>query len=869
MRHAKYNIRNTKNGPRVTPQDAYRRSHQSRMNVGSALILAVVLTSLLAIVGALFVMMARVNKIASSGLSESKELDAAIETVIAKISDELALDVPHNDPCRPREEYYDYPDVNNAWLASLEPYDKPGVGYCWRQISDVTGFLERKVFGKGDVDVELPSAQRPKPSEAWVRDYPQINVDENGDFLDKDGALAVEGLWADADGDGVADSKWVELDDITSSKGRPIYAAIRIIDNGGMLNVNTAYKFDPGGSQQEIDGSSQMQINLMALSWRPPDYNTYDLQSESDLLEARCGDGAEALYEQNVIWRYGEPNGPYTPFDISDELELRNRFLLNHTDIDTRLEDWGGEFRKATSSTPFESLNEWFKSAYDNGSFDPNYAYRHIATTYNMDRIIDPNGDKMTNINDANVDDLYDSIRRGLLDANYPDVNGVAAQIAVNLRDFRDNDSNVTTFLGDTTYYGFETQPFISEIGFLISNEGAENPSNNNYFALELYNPFEVDIPLDDFRLELRLAGDPDPKYTVNLVDSVAANSRFVITNSATASSAFGISADQVDPNLVLATYTVGATPGTYVLSERYDIYLLRTTAVGTSIYLDKQNTQDEWFDWNVINGELRFYYRPDNNWNIVYQDLDPNDNGTLNGSNGGGTEKNYNIPTFTGGFVTVGDIARPLIIGPNTTPDSTIGWQLALATSEKDIRIDLADPNFQQIFNYLTVIDPAVYPWNNPNEARIKGRVNINTAPWYVLAQLPWMQYTAVGDDYQRAQEIAKNGPYENIGELMRVAKMGSLNSDGVANLNTDDPKGPDLTDDDALNDFEERDLIFSRISNLVTVRSDVFTAYILVRIGTDGPQKRVIAILDRSDVYSPADRVKIVAVHPVADPR
>lgn len=79
-----------------------------------------------------------------------------------------------------------------------------------------------------------------------------------------------------------------------------------------------------------------------------------------------------------------------------------------------------------------------------------------------------------------------------------------------------------------------------------------------------------------------------------------------------------------------------------------------------------------------------------------------------------------------------------------------------------------------------------------------------------------------------------------------------------------------PDLTPDDGVeDDFEERDVIFSRISNLVTVRSDVFTAYILVRIGTDGPQKRVIAILDRSDVYSPADKVKIVALHPVPDPR
>ena len=83
--------------------------------------------------------------------------------------------------------------------------------------------------------------------------------------------------------------------------------------------------------------------------------------------------------------------------------------------------------------------------------------------------------------------------------------------------------------------------------------------------------------------------------------------------------------------------------------------------------------------------------------------------------------------------------------------------------------------------------------------------------------------------------------------------------------------PSGfPDLTPTDgAGDDFEERDVIFSRISNLVTVRSDVFTAYILVRIGRDGPQKRVIAILDRSGVDSPDDKVRIIALHPVPDPR
>jgi len=178
----------------------------TRYENGSALILAVVLTSLLAIVGVLFVMAARVDKIATSAISENKDLDFAVDTVITKISQELTLDVPHNDPCRPFEEYYDYPDSRNPWLASLEPNDS----MMWPQISNVTG-------------AEV----------VWV-DWPaEIVPDYQHDVN--------EGLIADADGDGVSDSVWIELDDMTSSKGKPIFAAIRIIDNGAMLNVCLLY----------------------------------------------------------------------------------------------------------------------------------------------------------------------------------------------------------------------------------------------------------------------------------------------------------------------------------------------------------------------------------------------------------------------------------------------------------------------------------------------------------------------------------------------------------------------------------------------------------------------------------------------------
>ncbi len=91
-----------------------RKIRRLSPSVGSALILAVVLTSLLAIVGVLFVMITRVDKIATSAISENKELGFAVETIIAKISQELASDIPGS-----AAEYQDYPGPEDKWLASL------------------------------------------------------------------------------------------------------------------------------------------------------------------------------------------------------------------------------------------------------------------------------------------------------------------------------------------------------------------------------------------------------------------------------------------------------------------------------------------------------------------------------------------------------------------------------------------------------------------------------------------------------------------------------------------------------------------------------------------------------------------------------
>ena len=218
------------------------QNRECRSRRGSAIILAIVLTTLLAIIGVLFLISSRVDSISTSAIADSKDLTLAVDTVIAQISQNLVTDV--NRSASEPNCYADYPDPCNFWLACLEPYDS-GTGYRWRQISDIFGNL-------------YPVSQNME-----VEILPDYN----------NTALFGAATPADADGDGVSDSIWVTVKDMNSSKGKPIFAAVRIIDNGAMLNVNTGYKFDPAVTVL-ADGSSQMDINFMTLIfnciWRGP-----------------------------------------------------------------------------------------------------------------------------------------------------------------------------------------------------------------------------------------------------------------------------------------------------------------------------------------------------------------------------------------------------------------------------------------------------------------------------------------------------------------------------------------------------------------------------------------------------------------------
>ena len=1045
-------------------------------NFGSALILTVVLTSLLATVAVVFVMLARVDKLSTSAIAENKQLNLAVDSVIAKIADELGWDTPSQ---LRRQEYYDYPNHNinpgpdgilgtpddltidigpdltigtaddlyyygvsdNIWLANLEPEivdccETPAIAgddlVGFRHITDLYGRLGYLY------QCNFPDAEGDRVS---FRNMRAMIIPQSLPILQ-------EGDKADADGDGIADSRWVIVPDMIS-KGRDIYAAVRVVDNGGMLNVNTGYKFDPanpGLNGENIDGSSQMHINLMTLTQRG---TTYPPQEEEDRLWTfRCGSAPNdiRLYERNVIWQYNRPAGNYTPFDISDELELRNRFLINLTGIDSRAENvWTDAFKNPNLRTPVPwnddpavrqaDLIDWFfRSKKDIPGPNDIYSYRHIGTTYNMDRIIDPNGYKMFGVNtDPNAQLLYqkllNSIDLTLPAATVDLLRTEFAQVAANIKDYGDNDSNVTTVYDacGVSYYGFE-RPGIC-ISELVRNAVVEDPNDPNTvvhrsYAIELRKQFAGANP-DWWRVVIEgPSGLFAPIYVTDFGQD-ASRYRVIVFEDPCASLAStivfsdspGDGETGVDPNVILRWAALPVADANY----SYDVYFgldhnsVRdaTSAVDPNgDYQGSQNYNDVSYDpygpapGGAMGLNTTYYWRIDDvdpngniigssgvwqftTWaaepNSIYTIIDANDPpvfdlGTtirlerlippgiwisvdavplppdvlppwlIDPNSGfrsfkrdisgqlwikriwdydeirmlfpslGNSDGHYfaGDPNFIGGntnpiqanvanyFNNIGEIGKVLRKSAYIDPSNTIG----LLDDELTARLNLADLNVQEFFNYLTRFDPTIDGVDNdgdglgwstdpngfidPDELKVAGRININTAPWYVMAQLPWVSpplaqaivayrekldlSVAGGPDYSSRPGYLGFG---SIGHLNRVAFDPNVNCridyyarpDGAIG---DQLTFPDLTagsgrslGDGVPDDFEERDLIFARISDLVTVRSDVFTAYILVRIGTDGPQKRVVAILDRSDAYTPAGRVRVRALHPVPDPR
>ncbi len=149
---------------------------------------------------------------------------------------------------------------------------------------------------------------------------------------------------------------------------------------------------------------------------------------------------------------------------------------------------------------------------------------------------------------------------------------------------------------------------------------------------------------------------------------------------------------------------------------------------------------------------------------------------------------------------------------------------------------------------------------------AGVEGLVNINTAPWPVLATLPMLPDARANSELAKAivADREAKGPFRTVFDLHRVVQFqNAVKAMQTATGEPDDqdgdfsPPGAGATDG-VRNDFEEQFLLFNRISNMITVRSDSFVAYTAVqgwRLDPEiGPRlvvnRKAGLLIDRSNV-------------------
>lgn len=192
--------------------------------------------------------------------------------------------------------------------------------------------------------------------------------------------------------------------------------------------------------------------------------------------------------------------------------------------------------------------------------------------------------------------------------------------------------------------------------------------------------------------------------------------------------------------------------------------------------------------------------------------------------------------------------------------------------------------------------VNPAVAGENRDGDLGVEGLININTAPWKVLAMVPFIpkhledssaspprtneylaqaivRYRDIDDASQSNPPFTAGGPFRSLWDLYKVPEFQQVQDYFLSLADPDDDLG-DITPlgqgttDGIRGDFEERSLLLTRVSNMLTTRSDTFTAYILLEgwrnVGTADAQRvyqrRMGMIIDRAGVDSTNPHPKFV---------
>lgn len=163
------------------------------------------------------------------------------------------------------------------------------------------------------------------------------------------------------------------------------------------------------------------------------------------------------------------------------------------------------------------------------------------------------------------------------------------------------------------------------------------------------------------------------------------------------------------------------------------------------------------------------------------------------------------------------------------------------------------------------------------------QGLINVNTAPWVVLAQLPLVlnndgsvnraATVACAKEIARVNHNGRSHSFKTLMEVNYILKQFSPIPTEADDADGDySPRGQGATDGITGDwEYEQRFAPIIRLSNLLTVRSDSFTVYIVVEGWRDAHdptrarrvlQRRVAFFADRSAINEQNRTLKIVNI-------
>jgi len=289
---------------------------------GSALLMAVGLLVIFVMLGTMFLMVARLDAKQAKALAQKAPADPLADGIVQQVRSMLKADLyigtagagPYETSSSNAtgwRQFIDYPsgtadsDGGDPWLASNERTTNVSPVY-WAHLSNPQEMFDDAQVTNVRLTWNDPTWQVDhNPGAGWV----QSQYDDGTDMAA-----------ADTDGDGLADAILYKTG-VRNVIGDEYYAAVRVVDLGGMINVNTAA--DPAGATTMPPATSPVSI-----SPTPP--FPMDSADYTKIHDMRCGgDGngsgttdLAGFYDKSAR-RLMDPANPYLPFAIGDELFLR------------------------------------------------------------------------------------------------------------------------------------------------------------------------------------------------------------------------------------------------------------------------------------------------------------------------------------------------------------------------------------------------------------------------------------------------------------------------------------------------------------------------------------------------------------------